>query len=41
MMNVLLGVILGIGIFSATYCIYDLLFPSHFVGDMYGMEVMF
>jgi hypothetical protein len=28
------------GILAAAYCLYDLKYPSHFVGDMYGIEVL-
>jgi hypothetical protein len=28
------------GIMAAVYCLYDLKYPSHFVGDMYGIEVL-
>ena len=30
-----------IGLLSALYCFFDLRYPNHFVGDMYGLEVMF
>ncbi|MBN1488291.1 MAG: HEAT repeat domain-containing protein [Phycisphaerae bacterium] len=33
--------LLAIGGLSMAYCLYDLISPGHFVGDMYGMEVMF
>lgn len=29
------------GLFSILYYVYDLIYPNHFVADMYGMEVMF
>jgi len=31
---------LGLGILALIYAVYDLRYPSHFVGDMYGMEVI-
>jgi len=30
----------SIGLASLVYCLYDLRWPGHFVGDMYGLEVM-
>ena len=30
---------LVLGVVSLVYCVYDLLYPIHFVGDMYGMEL--
>ena len=32
---------LAVGVASAGYNAYDLKYPGHFVGDMYGLEVMF
>jgi divalent metal cation (Fe/Co/Zn/Cd) transporter len=29
------------GLLSILYYIYDLIYPNHFVADMYGLEVMF
>lgn len=29
------------GIVSSLYYLYDIAYPNHFVGDMYGMEVLF
>jgi len=29
-----------VGLISMGYCLYDLVWPGHFVGDMYGLEVM-
>ena len=34
-------VLLLIGLLSALYYVFDLRYPNHFVGDMYGLEVMF
>jgi len=31
---------LGLGLLALLYAIYDLRYPSHFVGDMYGLEVI-
>jgi hypothetical protein len=31
----------ALGIFATLYVVYDLTFPNRFVGDMYGLEVMF
>jgi hypothetical protein len=31
----------GLGVLALIYAVYDLRYPSHFVGDMYGMEVIF
>jgi hypothetical protein len=31
----------ALGIFASLYVVYDLRYPNRFVGDMYGMEVMF
>lgn len=28
------------GLISIGYCLYDLAYPGHFVGDMYGLELM-
>ena len=40
MRNLFIGLII-IGLFSILYSLYDLKYPNHFVGDMYGIEVMF
>jgi len=32
---------LGLGVLALLYAVYDLRYPSHFVGDMYGLEVIF
>jgi|GEM_PF-1308148 len=32
---------LSLGIIALLYNFYDLKYPNHFVGDMYGLEVMF
>lgn len=34
------GILILIGLLSGAYYIYDLKCPNHFVGDMYGLEVM-
>ena len=31
---------LGVGVVSLACCVYDLARPGHFVGDMYGLEVI-
>jgi hypothetical protein len=31
---------LGVGVVSLACCVYDLARPGHFVGDMYGLEVL-
>ena len=31
---------LALGILASAYYIYDLRYPNHFVGDMYGLEVL-
>lgn len=33
-------VFFAFGILAFIYCLYDLKYPSHFVGDMYGIEVL-
>ncbi len=33
-------VVLAVGLLALGYCLYDLMYPGHFVGDMYGLEVM-
>jgi preprotein translocase subunit SecE len=40
-MTILFIVLVMIGLFSILYYIYDLIYPNHFVADMYGMEVMY
>jgi hypothetical protein len=37
----MLFILLIIGLSSVLYYIYDLIYPNHFVADMYGMEVLF
>ncbi len=39
-MWVTLHAIVASGAFGALYEVYDLWLPSHFVGDMYGLEVL-
>ena len=36
----LAGAVLGVALLSVGYCLYDLAYPGHFVGDMYGLEVL-
>lgn len=33
--------VLPVGLLATAYNLYDLKYPSHFVGDMYGYEVLF
>lgn len=40
-MTLIAGSLLAVCLLSLIYCSYDLKFPNHFVGDMYGMEAMF
>ncbi|WPD20894.1 MAG: HEAT repeat domain-containing protein [Candidatus Electrothrix scaldis] len=35
------GVLAVVGLAAAIYYAFDLIYPNHFVGDMYGLEVMF
>lgn len=34
-------IVVLIGLLSFLYYIFDIRYPNHFVGDMYGLEVMF
>ncbi len=39
--KVLYAVIILLGLVAAAYYIYDIISPNHFVGDMYGLEVLY